>query len=388
MSQNETVRQFERPEFSESPSAAISKLSEMAQQAYERKDKKECLDLTRAMLLIDPQNAQALWMRSSIQSDIQRDLDNSREFLRLAHSKDNIERTAPVNEAADLASEPLASEPMEVSRPVESQPAPSVDLEKKSTPVTRWLIAAAVVIALGVSAFFFPKLKNALKPVTPSTPETTAVAANDNKDAGSSTPQPEIPAPQPPAAELTNSLPAHPSAVLPNLPPAVHSPTAPTPVSVPTPAVSPASAPRPEAALPDSSVVAVGRGTLAISSPTTVDIYRNDVYVGSVPVSLDLPAGSQTLEYRHGNLRKTVTHVVNSNETTKATITFDINVQINSKPWAEVYVDGSEKKDLGQTPLSGVRVHIGSTLIFENPQFQPKRYRVTGNETGIQVVFP
>jgi hypothetical protein len=200
------------------------------------------------------------------------------------------------------------------------------------------------------------------------------------------TPQPDAAAPQAPVAELTNSLPAPPSAVLPNVPPAVHSPTAPTPVS--TPAVTPASAPRPEAALSDPPIVAVGRGTLAISSPTTVDIYRNDVYVGSVPVSLDLPAGSQTLEYRHGNLRKTVTHVVNNNETTKATITFDINVQINSKPWAEVFVDGSEKKDLGQTPLSGVRVPIGSILIFENPQFQPKRYRVTGNETGIQVVFP
>jgi hypothetical protein len=83
-----------------------------------------------------------------------------------------------------------------------------------------------------------------------------------------------------------------------------------------------------------------------------------------------------------------VTHSITSNETTKATITFDVSVPINSKPWAEVFVDGAERKDLGQTPLSGARVPIGSVLIFENPQFQPKRYRVTGNETGIQVVFP
>jgi len=382
MSQNETARQFERPEFSESPSAAISKLSEMAREAYERKDKKECLDLTRAMLLIDPQNAQALGMRSSIQIDIQRDLDNSREFLRLAHSKESIEKTAPVHEAADVAS---AS--MEIPAPIETQLDPSVDLGKKPIPVTRWLIAAAAVIVLGAMVFFFPKLKNALNPVTPSKSEPTAVAANNNKDAGSATPQPDIPVPQPPVAELTNSLPARPSAVLPNVPPAVHSPTAPI-LSVPTPAVTPASAPRPETALPDAPVAAVGRGTLAISSPTTVDIYRNDVYVGSVPVSLDLPAGSQTLEYRHGNLRKTVTHTINTNETTKATITFEVSVQINSRPWAEVFIDGSEKKDLGQTPLSGVRIPIGSVLIFENPQFQPKRYRVTGNETGIQMVFP
>ena len=124
MSQNETVRQFERPEFSESPSAAISKLSEMAQQAYERKDKKECLDLTRAMLLIDPQNANALWMRSSIQSDIQRDLDNSREFLRLAHSKESPEKPASAESPSDLSSASA-----EYSIPIESNSAHSVDPE-------------------------------------------------------------------------------------------------------------------------------------------------------------------------------------------------------------------------------------------------------------------
>jgi hypothetical protein len=96
----------------------------------------------------------------------------------------------------------------------------------------------------------------------------------------------------------------------------------------------------------------------------------------------------QTLEYRHGNLSKKVTHAIESNETTRATITFDVEVQINSRPWAEVFVDGVERKDLGQTPLSGVRVPIGSVLAFENPGFPTKKYRVNGNETGIQNVFP
>jgi len=69
-------------------------------------------------------------------------------------------------------------------------------------------------------------------------------------------------------------------------------------------------------------------------------------------------------------------------------ITFDVSVRINSKPWAEVFVDGVERKSLGQTPLGSVRVPIGSVLSFENPQFQTKKYRVTGNETAIQIVFP
>ncbi len=69
-------------------------------------------------------------------------------------------------------------------------------------------------------------------------------------------------------------------------------------------------------------------------------------------------------------------------------ITFDVDVQINSKPWAEVFRDGVERKALGQTPLSGVRVPIGSVLVFENPGFPKQKYRVTGSETGIQNVFP
>jgi hypothetical protein len=110
--------------------------------------------------------------------------------------------------------------------------------------------------------------------------------------------------------------------------------------------------------------------------------------MGSVPVSLELPEGSYTLEYRHGSLRKTVTHVVNGNETTRSTITFDVTLPINSRPWADVYVDGPQRKALGQTPLGRVTVPIGSVLIFENPKFQPKRYRVTGNESTIQMAFP
>jgi hypothetical protein len=381
MSQNETTRLVERPKISESPSAAMSKLSELARQAYEKKDKKECLDLTRAILLIDPQNADALWMRSSIQTDIRRDLDSSREFVRLAHSRESKEKPAPAGESAAASNETA-----EVPIQTESYPDQSADAELRRTPFARWLIAAAAMVALGAIVIVLPKLKNQQNPVAES-PAEPAAAASKDKDAGEIA-VPDVPIQQPPIAEVTNALPARASAVLPNVPPAVLSTTAPTRVSTPTPAVTPASAPRPEAASPDPPVVAAGRGTLAISSPTTVDIYRNDVYLGSVPVSLELTAGSQTLEYRHGSLRKTVTHSITSNETTKATITFDVSVPINSKPWAEVFVDGAERKDLGQTPLSGARVPIGSVLIFENPQFQPKRYRVTGNETGIQVVFP
>ena len=129
-------------------------------------------------------------------------------------------------------------------------------------------------------------------------------------------------------------------------------------------------------------------GTLAVSSPTTVDIYMNGQLVGSAPTTIVLPAGNQTLEYRHDDMRKVVTHSIKTNDTTTAMITFDVSVQINAKPWAQVFIDGSKRQPLGQTPLSDVRVPIGSNLIFENPNFPEKSYRITGRETQIRVNFP
>jgi len=152
-------------------------------------------------------------------------------------------------------------------------------------------------------------------------------------------------------------------------------------------AAAPVPAPQP-VVLREKPAAPAPTGTLAISSTTSVEIYLDDTYMGSAPVSLELPAGMHTLEYRHGALRRRVTHSVTGNEVTRATISFDVTVQVNSKPWAEVSLDGVEKRSLGQTPLSGLRVPIGSVLVFENPGFRAKRYRVTGNESGIQNVFP
>jgi len=86
-------------------------------------------------------------------------------------------------------------------------------------------------------------------------------------------------------------------------------------------------------------------------------------------------------------MRKVVSHVIKANETTTAMITFDIPVQINAKPWAQVSIDGSPRQALGQTPLSDIKVPIGSVLLFENPNFASKTYRVNGKESEIRVNF-
>jgi hypothetical protein len=64
-----------------------------------------------------------------------------------------------------------------------------------------------------------------------------------------------------------------------------------------------------------------------------------------------------------------------------------VSLQINAKPWAQVFLDGTTRRPLGQTPLSGVIVPVGSVLLFENPNFATKSYQVTEKDTAIQVDF-
>jgi hypothetical protein len=129
-------------------------------------------------------------------------------------------------------------------------------------------------------------------------------------------------------------------------------------------------------------------GKLAVSSFTAADIYLGAQLMGSTPTTLSLPPGPQKLEYRHGNLRTVVTHNIKANETTTAAVTFPKIVEVNSKPWAQVSLEGMPRRSLGQTPLSGITVPIGGVLVFENPNFPSKSYRVTEKDTAIQVNFP
>jgi hypothetical protein len=370
MSQKERIDAI-RPELGEVPTG-LAKLTELARQAYERKNTKDCLDLTRAMLLIDPDNSDAQSMRTAIQSDLHRDLENARAFLRQPQPVENIEQPEPA--AAEVA--PANTEPVE-SAPDGNHILPAFLTEtvppsqsSRRFPV-RWFVGAAVIMVLAAAAATLPWFR------TKGTVEALPLNAADkpNPIVKVDAAQPNVPTPdsaEQPAVSYRSTL---------------------TPVA-PAPAPAPASAAlldplgRAAATAADRPVVPEASGILAISSPTSVDIYKDDVYMGSVPVSLELPAGTYTFEYRHGNLRRTVTHVVNANETTRTAITFDVSVPINSRPWADVYIDGPQRKPLGQTPLGRVSVPIGSVLIFENPKFQPKKYRVTGNESTIQMQFP
>ena len=371
----------------ESSSASLPKLADLARQAYGQKRAKDCLDLTRAILLIDPENVEAQLIRSAIRAEIHQSLEDSQALLRSAQLKQNPEAPQSTVDVAQVSPESDQDAEEHQALPPESNAVSAAADEAPPTieesmmmmmavsntipdvPLRNhkqiWLRRAGIVAVLGLIAAGLPSLRSKSNlvqvPHIQATDGSTQSPADVNK-AVSTVP-------------LVSAAPAEERSVGVDPTPTNVSPAAAVPPPVPT-------NPR------DNPTVLAASGTLAISSPTTVDIYMNDLYVGSAPVSLDISPGIHTLEYRHGNLRKRVTHVINSAETTKAMITFDVTLQINAKPWAEVFLDGTARKPLGQTPLSGVQVPIGAVLVFENPEFQAKRYRVTGNETGIQIVFP
>ena len=376
MSQTEPTGPAGGLEIRESPNGNLYKLIELARQAYEQKRIKDCLDLTRAILLIDPDNAQAQSLRSSMQSELHRNLENVSAFRRQAQSKEKPEKQSEPSRTAvpgnvELDSESNSAALIEATSPLAEAPNDSRRMLKIGSLVRAAVLVLLSAIVLGITVDSLVKPSTTPKPVKASLRASTSVDSSEQIQ--------NVNAPEPELSWLTNSIETVP--VPEPTPPATEKPLTTYRSSVVVPPPGPvAKEPQP--------VIAAAAGTLAVSSPTSVDIYKDDAYLGAAPVSLELPAGTHTLEYRHGSLRKYVTHVINSNETTKTMITFDVSVQINSKPWAAVFIDGVEKKALGQTPLSGVRVPIGSILIFENPRFQTKTYRVTGNETGIQIVFP
>src|SRR5437867_2362206 len=373
MPQTETTGPAGDLEVHESPNRNLCKLIEQARQAYEQKRTKDCLDLTRAILLIDPDNAQAQSLRSSMQSELHRNLENVSAFLRQAQSKENPEKQSEPSRTAVPGNVELDSESNSAALIEPTSPLAEAADDSRRMLKIRSLVRVAVLVLLSASVLGIT-VASLVKPSTTPKPVKASVRASTSVD--SSEQIQNVNAPEPELSWLTNSVETVPEPT----PPAAENPSTTYRSSAVVPPPGPvAKEPQP--------MIAAAAGTLAVSSQTSVDIYKDDAYLGAAPVSLELSAGTHTLEYRHGSLRKYVTHVINSNETTKTTITFDVSVQINSKPWAAVFIDGVEKKALGQTPLSGVRVPIGSVLIFENPRFQTKTYRVTGNETGIQVVF-
>lgn len=408
------------------PGTDLRELVARARAAYEQKRTKECIELTKQVLLADAENAEGKALHAAVLSDIQRDLTDARALLEdarkmadgqkyqkaaeiillkilyldpshadakalLAASKSTAplprpqqtpsKPTEPVSRSAETswkpATKPGRREEEQLAFTAAPEPVQTEEYVSRGMNLKVPLIAAAVVLLAGGLWFL-----RSYMTVPSAESQTPAVAVHNTKplNAANTTVPAFKPAVAPPVIEVkatNNEAKAANNEVkaASNVPAVAPPPT--------QPAVQPVANVPPKPAVKEKEM-----GSLAINSPTAADIYLDDKYLGSTPITLQLPAGRQTLEYRHGDLRTSITHEVKARETTPAFVTFEITVQLNARPWAQVYVEGSTRRALGQTPLSSVRVPIGSTLTFENPNFPAKSHRVTESDNAIQMVFP
>jgi hypothetical protein len=392
----------------ESPGREFAELTAQARTAYQEKRTKECIDITHRVLLADPGNAEANALYEAVQADIQRDLNDARALLEDSRSMTDGQKyrkaaeiillkilyldatNVEAKELLAVAKGSPAAAPTSMRSVIRSSQLEETAFTASPQPVVREpesrgpgmslkvpLICVAVV-ALAAGIWFF---KSKVVGTVAEADNFIPLAVDNRAPAVKPTDT------QRPAA--INSTPATASRVTPETvepgPKIVSSSyVPPVPVKGPTPVATAAAI----TAVPTNKpVVTKDPGSLAVNSAIAADIYLGDKYLGATPTTLPLPPGRQTIEYRHGDLRTVMTHEIRSGETTTAFVTFEIIVQINARPWAQVFVEGTSRKTLGQTPLSSVRIPIGSVLTFENPSFPPKSHRVKEGDSAIQVVF-
>jgi cytoskeletal protein RodZ len=391
-------------------STDTSELATQARAAFEQRRIRECLSLTKTLLEADPENSEAQILHSAIRADLRQDLHDARGLLEQSGTKDEKKKyhkaaeiiliktlnVDPENKEAKMllqsaramsggaqqsvsmtpetpqvSTMPQVAQTSENPEDLEDLPftvAPPL-VRKKEEKKSRLKIP---VVAVGIVVLIGGLLL--IRHFRRTNPDTLAAsverAESVRRPTTASTQYPPAPAP----AEVT--------------PPSKPPVSTQTPVAA-TAAPAPASSPTTPAGTPPGAGNATSEmGRLAVSSTIPAEIYLGNKNLGSTPTTVQLPAGRQTLEYRHGDLRTVVNHTIKANETISAAITFQVTVQINAKPWAQVFLEGTPRRPLGQTPLSGITVPVSSVLVFENPNFPSKTYRVTEKDSAVQVDFP
>src|ERR1051326_6287229 len=79
------------PNLQGASSIDLASLAMRARDAYDQKRTKECLTLTKSLLMADPDNAEAKSLQAAIRSDIQRNLDDARTLLEDARRNNNLQ---------------------------------------------------------------------------------------------------------------------------------------------------------------------------------------------------------------------------------------------------------------------------------------------------------
>jgi hypothetical protein len=363
-----------RSPLDQSVAASLVGLVYLARQALEERRRKQCLEVTDAILKIDPEHAEARTIQASMRSEMEREFASAQLLAQDACSKNDPllygQAEAALRRIVDSDPDNLEAKTLLLKTVSSRYFSPSSDTAQ-TTHTTHTTLPGRPSrhpsILIGSAAVVFL---------------VAVLALSKGIDSQVSAQLPPGPSDSSKSKPLSNagSLGQLDGTVAVSLKPARVETTSALPRPVPPPRA-------PVPALP-GSVMASAMGSLAISAAVPVDIYRGEEHLGSTPTTLHLPLGPQTLEYRYQGLRQTRSHVIKSQETATAAISFLIKVEINAKPWAQVSVEGTQLEPLGQTPLGAISVPIGSVLVFQNPGFPDKRYRVTARDTTIQMTFP
>jgi hypothetical protein len=353
----------ERSPFDTSVAAGLVGLVYVAKQAFEEKRRKQCLEMINAILKIEPQHPEALTIQASVRADLEKEFATACLLAREAQTTRDAtlsgQAAAVLRRIVDADPENFEAQTLLHETVAGSHlGAPNDARAFNARGRRRKIVVGSVALVVLVVVLALPKGTGSQVATTPQAKPVPPVVAQPQV-------APAIPADLPPLPLPTDTAPIRLVAVRP-----------------------PDAAPAIAAPLRNASTAPVALGDLAISAAVPVDIYRGEEHLGSTPITLQLPAGLQTLEYRYQGLRQTLTHTVTAQETTTATVQFLTKVQINARPWAQVFVAGARLTPIGQTPLGDVSVPIGGVLVFQNPGFPEKRYRVTAKDAAIQMTFP
>ena len=360
----------ERSPFDKSTAAGLVGLVYLARQTFEEKRRKQCLEVTNEILKIEPAHEEARTIQQAVRSELERDFANAQALAKEAHSKNDI---VLFGEAAAALRRIVDADPdnLEAHNLLHQTVAASYGSGSSTDEPTPWRgKRRSIVIGSAASIVLVAVL--ALPNGTDS--QVSAQLPRTPVSRGSVPSLPGVPAASEPAQVIES-----PTAPL----------TAPVPLRAELLRTVEAPAPRVSVVGPSAGRMAPAlMGDLALSAAVPVEIYRGEENLGSTPTTLQLPSGPQTLEYRYQGLRQTVTHHITAQSTTTATISFLTKLQINARPWAQVFVEGARLTPIGQTPLGDVSVPIGTVLVFQNPGYPDKRVRVTARDAAIQVMFP
>lgn len=125
-------------------------------------------------------------------------------------------------------------------------------------------------------------------------------------------------------------------------------------------------------------------GWAAVSSPFDVQVLEDNSLVGTGRSSkIMMPAGKHTFTIVNQALGYQDIRTVDVTAGKVATIQVDapkVVVNVNARPWADVFVDG---KSVGQTPIGNLSLSIGTyEVVFRHPELGERRQTLTVTAKG------